>query len=168
MGAEIAGNKNSVEVRRCEKKDLRGVQEILQAAPEAAVWSEAALSETLEGDPSHFLVAEQGKEIAGFIVGRQVAHEAEILNLAVRPECRQRGIGQRLVHTLLEMFAGAGAARVFLEVRESNRGAIAFYGRLGFREMARREHYYHEPVEAALVLGGKIGVRNVHDVTNGG
>jgi len=167
MCAEIARKGKSVEVRRCERNDLREIQEILEAAPEAAMWSEAALAETLERDPSHFLVAEQDEEIAGFIVGREIEKEAEILNLAVKPEYRWRRIGQSLVQAMLEVFAGAGVVRVFLEVRESNQGGIAFYSRLGFRKVGRREHYYHEPEEGALVLEAKIGAGNVQAVTNG-
>jgi ribosomal-protein-alanine N-acetyltransferase len=166
MCPEVTRNRKPVEVRGCEKNDLREIQEILRAAPEAAVWSEAALAEALERDPSHFLVAEQEEEIAGFIVGREIVEEAEILNLAVKPEYRQRGIGRKLVEAMLEVFARDGVAKAFLEVRESNQGGIAFYRRLGFRETGRREHYYHQPEEAALVLEGKIGAGNAHAVTN--
>lgn len=164
MCAEIA-RKGTVEVRRCERNDLREIQEILKAAPEAAVWSEAALAKALEEDASYFLVAEQDREIAGFVVGREIAEEAEILNLAVKPEYRRRGIGQSLVRALLEVLAGTGVVKVYLEVRESNQGGIAFYRRLGFQEAGRRDRYYHQPEEAALVLEAKIGTENVQGVT---
>ena len=164
MCADIA-RKGTVEVRRGERNDLREIQEILKAAPEAVVWSEAALAKALEEDPSHFLVAEQDREIGGFVVGREIGKEAEILNLAVKPDYRRQGIGQSLVLAMLEVFAATGAVKVFLEVRESNQGGIAFYRRLGFREAGRRDRYYHQPEEAALVLEAKIGTENVQAVT---
>jgi ribosomal-protein-alanine N-acetyltransferase len=80
-----------------------------------------------------------------------VADEAELLNLAVREECRRQGEGRALLVELRRRFAESGVSRVFLEVRESNLGAIAFYERMGFRRSGRREGYYLEPQEAALV-----------------
>lgn len=161
MRGDAPGAESAEEVRACEPKDLREIQEILRGAPEAAGWSEAALAETLERDPAHFLVARRGGVIAGFVIGRRVAEEGEILNLAVKPEYRRRGVGRTLVQTLLEIFAGEGVVKAFLEVRESNVAAIALYEQLGFRRAGRREGYYHEPDEAALVLEARIGRKRV-------
>ena len=90
--------------------------------------------------------------VAGFISGRRIAVEAEILNLVVKQEFRRQGLGQALVRVVLERFCQDGALQVFLEVRESNHSAISFYRRLGFREIGRREGYYSDPPEAALVM----------------
>ena len=156
MRGKTRESENRMRVRRCEPKDLGEVQQILEVAPEAAWWTGESLAAALEGDAAHFLVEWEEQGIGGFVIGRRAADEGEILNLAVRPERRRRGIGRALVERLMEIFAGEATARVFLEVRESNRQAIALYEQLGFRATGRREGYYLEPDEAALVLEAKL------------
>ena len=139
-------------VTACRNENLGEVGEILKASPEAAAWSGTALASTFERDSSHFLIGWQREEIAGFIAGRRVADEGEILNLAVKPSYRRYGVGKALVKALMELFAREAVLQVFLEVRESNTAAVAFYQSLGFRQVGRRALYYREPDEAALVL----------------
>jgi ribosomal-protein-alanine N-acetyltransferase len=98
------------------------------------------------------LVSVENGRISGVVITRRVLDEAEILNLAVRRESRCRGEGKKLVGTLLNEYVGEGITRVFLEVRESNEGAIGFYEYLGFRTVGERKDYYQEPREAALVM----------------
>ena len=83
---------------------------------------------------------------------RNAADESEILNLAVEPESRRQGIASVLLAAALAASRAAGAKSVYLEVRESNAGAIAFYGRNGFEPTGRRAHYYQDPPEAAVVM----------------
>jgi ribosomal-protein-alanine N-acetyltransferase len=71
--------------------------------------------------------------------------EAEILNIAVAPSHRRNGIATALIDSL-------DAPEVFLEVRESNEPAQRLYSKLGFRTVGRREQYYDDPEEAALVM----------------
>jgi len=142
----------STRVRPCTEADLSQIEAILERSPEAGVWTARGLAEALEQDRSHFLVGWQYKEIAGFISGRQVLDEGEILNLAVKPELRRKRVGEALVEELLEVFAKDRVVKVFLEVRESNTAAIAFYQRMNFRLTGKRPAYYKNPVEAALVL----------------
>jgi ribosomal-protein-alanine N-acetyltransferase len=139
----------------CRVEDLSELKDILRASPEAGDWSSASLSETLRSNPTYFLVAREENGITGFICGHRILDEGEILNLAVMPDARQRGVGTTLVRKLLELFSREGVAQVFLEVRESNGGAIAFYKGLGFREIGARAGYYQNPAEAALVLALK-------------
>ncbi len=134
----------------CRREELSEVQAILQASPEAAAWSLSALTDAFE--KYCFLVSWHRQEIAGFISGRRILDEGEILNLAVKPSLRRHGLGKTLVQALLKAFTQEGAVQVFLEVRESNATAIAFYQRLGFRQIGERSRYYQNPVEAALVL----------------
>jgi ribosomal-protein-alanine N-acetyltransferase len=143
---------NKARVSLCRVEDLAGVQEVLKVSPEAAAWPAAATAEMFERYPVYFLVSFQGDEMTGFVSGRRVANEAEILNLAVSPKARRQGVGRSLVQALLEVFAHEGATQIFLEVRESNASAITFYQGLGFRQVGRRVGYYREPDEAALVL----------------
>ncbi len=125
--------------------DLDAIAQIQGASPEAAHWepeSYLALDCTLA-----FLHATN--EVVGFIVSRVTAPgEREILNLAVSPSARRRGVARRLLEEVL----GREEAAWFLEVRESNAAAIGLYEGVGFRRMGVRKNYYNEPSEAGIVM----------------
>lgn len=139
-------------IRPCREEDLLQLEEILRGAPQAADWSAGSLRESFIEYGPYFLVASQETEIEGFICGRRVADEAEILNLAVRPERRRLGVGHRLVEAFLEFVANEGATLVHLEVRESNVAAIGLYAGEEFNITGRRPGYYQKPVEAAVLM----------------
>lgn len=151
MGAEQKRGESAFEVREFRAEDAAAASEILQEAREAAGWSKQALLEFMPLPGAVALMSERAGRPSGFVLGRLVADEAEVLNLAVREECRREGEGRALVEELLRQFAKSGVSRVFLEVRESNRGAVGFYERMGFRRLGRREDCYREPREAALL-----------------
>lgn len=157
MCAESRAPGNQPRVRACQDEDLKELRAILEASPEAATWSTRGLQEAFRSHGAYFLIGRYDDEIAGFISGRRVADEAEIWNLAIRPENRRQGLGRKLVETLVEIFRGEGVNQVFLEVRQSNLNAISFYEKLGFRQVGRREGYYREPEEAAIVLALRTG-----------
>jgi ribosomal-protein-alanine acetyltransferase len=115
-------------------------------------WSEAAFREALSSEWTFSLVAESGRGLAGYLIGREAAGSGEILNLAVAPEYRQRGIGSALLEEGLAAFRLRRASEVFLEVRESNRSAQSLYLARGFRPVGQRAAYYRNPREDALVL----------------
>ena len=133
----------SIEVRSGRLADLAAVAAIQSAAPEAAQW-----------DPHDYLahdllVAESAGSIAGFAVARRVAPgESELLNLAVAPRERRRGIGRALWALVLLRHSG----EIWLEVRASNAVARSFYNYLGFVEVASRPGYYENPPDAAIVM----------------
>lgn len=105
-----------------------------------------------------FLLTEPG----GFLLGRVIADEAEILTLAVDPACRRKGIAARLVSAFLTESARRGAASAFLEVAEGNTAARALYASAGFTESGRRRGYYDRPeggAEDGLVLSYGLAVR---------
>jgi len=81
-----------------------------------------------------------------------VSDEAELLKIAVAPAWRQRGIGQALVRDVFARAAQVEARRLFLEVRERNLAARALYRKTGFTEIGRRQGYYGDPPDDALVL----------------
>jgi [ribosomal protein S18]-alanine N-acetyltransferase len=139
-------------IRAFREEDAPAASEILQESREATAWSAEMTRATFSsGHVSGFIAEVVGKP-TGCILGREVWKEGEILNLAVKGNLRGKGQGSALVAAMLSVFSARGVVRVFLEVRESNLGAIAFYKRLGFRQVGRREGYYHEPREAALIL----------------
>jgi ribosomal-protein-alanine N-acetyltransferase len=79
---------------------------------------------------------------------KTAATELEVLNLAVDPQFRRRGVARRMMEFMLAGHRGD----VFLEVRESNRTARKFYESIGFREISRRRDYYENPVESGIVM----------------
>jgi ribosomal-protein-alanine N-acetyltransferase len=101
-------------------------------------------------------VAHTPDEPIGYIVGRMVLDEGEILNLGVAGSARRQGTAHALVRRLLETFTAAGVRRVFLEVRDSNLAAQRLYADFEFREVGRRRRYYRAPVEDAIVLQAVI------------
>ena len=135
--------------------DVGAVARLFAEAFEAASWSVSEWAQ-LEVLGIRIWVAIEEEDIAGAVASRVAADEAEILNLAVARDWRRRGIGRRLMETALEGAVSGGVRRVFLEVRESNAGARAFYGRLGFAEAGRRRGYYHHPAEDALLLSRSL------------
>lgn len=100
-------------------------------------WSEAEFAELL-GQPLVFAV----HETAGFLLGRVIAGEAELLTLAVDPSHWGQGIGGRLVDGFIQDVAARGGESAFLEVAASNHRAIQLYARKGFVQQGLRKGYY--------------------------
>jgi ribosomal-protein-alanine N-acetyltransferase len=92
-----------------------------------------------------------GRSMAGFILSRFAAGEAEILSIAIAPKHRGRGLSRPLLDLNLRRLAGLGARTVFLEVDENNAPARALYRRAGFADVGRRKSYYQSGANA-LVL----------------
>lgn len=103
-------------------------------------WSEAEFAELLES-PHAFLVTAPG----GFLLGRVIAGEAELLTVAVAPESRRRGTGRALLQAFAEAARARAAETAFLEVAEDNAPARALYRAAGWAEAGRRRGYYHAP-----------------------
>lgn len=89
-------------------------------------------------------------ESDGFLIGRAVADEAEILTLAVDPNARRRGVATKLVQGFLAEAKTHGAASVFLEVAATNDTAISLYLQAGFAKVGRRRGYYAQAGCAAI------------------
>ncbi len=135
--------REAVAVRQGGEEDLPRVMEIQRGSPEAGQW------EPRDYLAHDFRVAECQGRVEGFSVTRRLsAAESELLNLAVAPECRRRGVATTLLGDLRSRHHGS----VFLEVRESNRGAREFYKRIGFKELGFRAGYYQNPPEGAVVM----------------
>jgi ribosomal-protein-alanine N-acetyltransferase len=130
-------------IRRAEVGDWKDIGAIQSASPEAAHWPVAQYM------PYEFTVSIADGRVAGFLVWRRLAEgECELLNLAVAPAFRRRGIARELLKPLLNLRNN----QVFLEVRESNRAARIFYKSIGFQEVSIRSQYYDSPSEAAIVM----------------
>ena len=91
-----------------------------------------------------------GQGLDGYLVCSRYADVWHLMNIAVTPERRRRGIATELMNGLFER-AGAGA-RFTLEVRTSNSAAIRMYEGFGFRPAGHRRRYYHDNGEDALIM----------------
>ena len=90
--------------------------------------------------------------LAGYIVARMGADELHINNVAVRESYRRRGVGHALLDKILAEGMRRGVRCAFLELRAGNSAALALYQKCGFRVTSRRNKYYSEPLEDALVM----------------
>lgn len=98
------------------------------------------------------LVMTDHDEPVAYFLAREILGTAEVLNLAVVPEYRGRGLGGGLLDAGLAAVRARGGSEVFLEVRASNTLAQALYAARGFQTDGRRRAYYRRPDEDALVL----------------
>lgn len=121
-------------------------------------WSERSFASVLENPATLFIIAERGDDPSsvGYIGATVVADECEIINLAVMPEWRRRGIGSVLAEKMLDVCRKISVDTVYLEHRESNAAAAALYASLGFRNYGTRRRYYTAPVEDAVLMSLKL------------
>ena len=115
-------------------------------------WSERSVAGELDNPLSLWFVALDGDRLLGYVGCQRVPPEADVMNLAVVPEARRRGLGRRLMETLWETLMALGDESLTLEVRAGNAPAIALYEGLGFAQVGRRPNYYEKPREDALIL----------------
>jgi ribosomal-protein-alanine N-acetyltransferase len=142
VGAEPA-------VRRLAYSDLPAVISI-ERRSFPSPWSLAMFVLELSKPSGICLAATEGEELLGYLVCSRYDRVWHVMNVAVAPERRRRGVASRLIGQLI---AEAGAELPFtLEVRVSNRDAIAMYEKLGFRSAGVRPRYYQDNGEDALIM----------------
>ncbi len=130
-------------MRPATREDLPAISAVQAASPEASQWEPSSYLD------HHCTVMVVDGVVAGFVVSRETGPgEREILNLAVDPAQRRRGVARRL----LKVELSRKEIHWFLEVRESNVAARGFYESLGFRAVGRRQNYYDGPPEGAIVM----------------
>ena len=149
-------------LRPAEERDLTDITRI-ERGSFADPWTEESFRRLIDVEPAIFLVSECDPDatVAGYVAAFAVGEDGEILNVAVDPAFRGRGLAGQMLDAVLIEFGARGVTTAFLEVRESNEAARALYGSRGFKEIGRRRAYYRRPVEDALVM------RRVLDVPDG-
>ena len=132
-----------IQTRAASESDLDDLWRIQSACLPAVQWK---ITDYLRHE---CIVATIDERLAGFAVARYTAaDELEILNIAVDPPLRRRGVARCLVQRLLANFRG----NVYLEVRASNFAARKLYHSLGFEVVGVRPDYYDSPGESAIVM----------------
>ena len=118
----------------------------------ADAWSERSVDSELTNPLSLWLVAMDGDRLAGYVGSQTVIDESDMMNVAVHPDFRRRGIAEALINELVTGLQEKGSRCLTLEVRASNEPAIGLYEKLGFEQAGRRKNYYRNPREDALIL----------------
>ena len=138
--------------RRMREADLPRVMEIERAAF-SHPWTEELVRRELGHEFSTVLLACGGDSgaVQGFAVVWLVHDELHVLNVAVAPEARRRGVARALLAEVEERARGQGARVAMLEVRRSNGPAIALYRAAGYREVAVRPRYYPDGEDARVM-----------------
>jgi ribosomal-protein-alanine N-acetyltransferase len=142
-----------VELRRLEMRDLNAIEGI-ERASYPTPWSRSMFASEL-AKPSSICLGAFDLEtdvLAGYLVISRYVDAWHVMNVAVAPEHRRQGIATTLLERLFEVTAGRGRRGYTLEVRISNIGAVALYGRLGFKPRGVRRGYYTDNREDALIM----------------
>lgn len=155
MGKEGAITIDSIKIDIMKKEDIDQVL-LIEQASFSMPWSRNLfLSEFRSPGVSNLLVAltdEPVRRVVGFTIFWLVEDEMHILNLAVAPAFRRKGIARKLVLAAIKRAGRRGAKKAFLEVRASNAAAQKLYSSLGFTGTSIRRDYYDEPIEDAVVM----------------
>jgi ribosomal-protein-alanine N-acetyltransferase len=134
-------------IRPATAADLDAL-EALESAAFADPWTRTQIAGEL-AEPHAVVLVTPGLE--GYAVFRHIAGEAELLRLAVTPPARRRGLGRRLVEQGLDDLRSGGCSGCYLEVRTTNRPAIALYEALDFRRAGQRRRYYADGTDALIM-----------------
>jgi ribosomal-protein-alanine N-acetyltransferase len=142
-----------VELRRLSMRDLTAIEEI-ERRSYPTPWSRSMFASELAKPSSICLGAfdVETDELVGYLVISRYVDAWHVMNVAVTPEHRRRGIATTLLERLFELTAGRGRRGYTLEVRVSNTDAIRLYEQLGFRPRGVRRGYYTDNREDALIM----------------
>jgi [ribosomal protein S18]-alanine N-acetyltransferase len=151
-----------VQVRKVRKSDIDRIVDIERSWFHLSHWSIDSYYRLLneDGFTTSFVAEtedESGKlSIVGFVIFHVAAGVSEIYNIAVDSAHARQGIGRRLLACAIDESQNRKAARVVLEVRKSNMGAIHFYHEFDFHVIGERRNYYSNPIEDAFVMEYRI------------
>jgi ribosomal-protein-alanine N-acetyltransferase len=146
---ETAADSAELQIRHLTYSDLPAVISI-ERRSFSTPWSLAMFVLELSKPSGICLAAGVGGELAGYLVCSRYEGIWHLMNVAVDPRHRRRGIATRLIS---QLFEDAGDKMPFtLEVRTSNREAIEMYERFGFRATGFRRRYYHDNGEDAVIM----------------
>ena len=131
--------------------DLDQVVEIEKASMPSP-WSKELFEEELKREVARYFVGEIDNQVAGYMGYWEAPQEAHIINLAIAPRFRQKGLGFEMMEYCLRFAYNKGARLATLEVRESNEAAQKLYEKMNFRTVAIRKKYYSDNQENAVVM----------------
>jgi ribosomal-protein-alanine N-acetyltransferase len=137
-------------VRPARRDDLDAVCACAGEEPFSSHWSRAQYEEELGSGRGLFAVLEDGG-IRGYFVLRKVPPEAQLVDIAVRPQDRGRGLGRALLEEAAVAARSWGCAKLTLEVSAANEPALRLYRKAGFEIVGRRPKFYNDRSDAILM-----------------
>jgi [ribosomal protein S18]-alanine N-acetyltransferase len=156
-----------VKIRKATVDDIPSMMALARESATAAQWTEqqyrellspaarahrlAIVAESAPEPVSNPVAPDKAEGLLGFLIARFLTPECELENIVVSPAARRRGIGRQLLAALLLAARETNSEAVFLEVRESNYAARAFYESAGFKLDGQRKSYYFNPSEDAIL-----------------
>ncbi|GAB4435077.1 MAG: ribosomal protein S18-alanine N-acetyltransferase [bacterium] len=142
-------------IRIATLEDIENIAEI-EKVSFPSPWSKELIREEILFPLSLNLVATINGLIVGYVLSWLIPPEVHILNLAVDPKHRNKGVGRIIIETLFEEASKKGATKFTLEVRNGNVDAICFYQRFGFLTKGVRKGYYQDTGEDALIMWKEV------------
>ena len=115
-------------------------------------WSKNSYMQELTNPVARYLVAKIENKVVGFVGTWIVLDESHITNIAVHPNYRKQGISSKLLEELLKYCKSQGCVAYTLEVRSSNKSALALYKKYGFEQDGVRKGYYEDNKEDAILM----------------
>lgn len=146
---------SAITIRRMAEKDLERVTAIEQEIF-SDPWSLNAFKTDLNNDMAWPLVVEFEDSVIGYTSLYIVAGEVQIGNFAVAAGYRKRGVAKKMMSEIIKIAGDHTCNSIFLEVRESNRQAQALYESFGFKFSGRRNNYYANPRESAVLMAKEL------------
>lgn len=147
---------SGLSIRKMTLDDLEQVVAIDQVSF-SLPWPPRSFQFELTDNPaSRCWVAELDARVVGMLVGWFIVDEIHIATIATHPDFRKQGIGEKLLAFALQSAKDEGAISSFLEVRESNTAALELYRKFGYVEDGRREGYYKDNDEAAILMSAPL------------
>lgn len=107
-------------------------------------WNYSVFKSELESDSSHYLVVKDNSKIIGFAGIKVTVPDCDIMNIVVKKDFRNQGIGSLLLKELINLSKSLKVQNLFLEVNEKNRPAILLYNKFGFKKISTRKNYYKD------------------------
>lgn len=133
------------------RKDLPAIMEI-EKQSFLSPWDSLTMFLAMDDPQGRGTVAWAGTTLVGYCFAHAMHDMVHILNLAVRPDWRRRGVARCLLNDLIVFGRQTGRPFVFLEVRSSNGEAKALYAGMGFRHVCTWRKYYQDTHEDAEIM----------------
>lgn len=143
-------------VRRMTMEDIDEVYEVEKNSFTVPWTKESFFNELSSNYFAVYHVAEYEEKLIGYCGMWLVLDESQITNIAILPEYRGRGFGEKLLLAVMDVARKRGASIMSLEVRVSNESAQSLYKKLGFQPGGIRKNYYSDNQEDALVMWVKL------------
>jgi ribosomal-protein-alanine N-acetyltransferase len=143
--------KTAVDIRMLTLGDLDVIEEI-ERRSYPTPWSRSMFAGELAKPASLCLGAFEGEQLGGYLIVSRYVDAWHVMNIAVDPQFRRRGVATALLERLFELTEDGSGRGYTLEVRVSNEGAIKLYERLGFAPRGIRRGYYTDNREDALIM----------------